>query len=309
MRAAFVLFLILALVAGGLVAYNSGYLNRFEAFREIAAELEPETPAPAPLPPADIDLPGVEPVSDGGAEQLDALEPAPADPVQPDEPPPPQPASFDHAPAGELLPGSGKGYLDRTVWSPDMCFPLEAAAYANSQVWGPGGGMAPPDKPSQCDPLNYSLPWRDNFCESRGYSNAVCEGGKGHQGQDIRPATCKKGQHWAVAAEGGIITGIGSYTVTLTAAQAPHRVYRYLHLKMGELAVAEGDVVTRGQRIGKVSNDFGGTPTTIHMHFEMRAGVAGTTTDGKPVVLHTFLPPYLSLVKAYERMQGGIGCG
>ena len=310
MRGAVVLFLLLLIGVGGLVAYNSGWLQQFEAFREIAAEVDPEGHAPEPLPPADIDIPMVEPVEDGGAEQLadEALPAAPADPVQPETPPAPEPVTFEHSPPGALLPGSGKGYLDRTAWSPDMCFPLEEAGYPNSQVYGPGGGMGPKDKPSQCDPLNYSLPWRDNFCESRGYSSPTCAGGKGHQGQDIRPASCKKGLHWAVAAEDGIVTDIGSYTVTLTSSASPHRVYRYLHLKMGELAVNEGMTVGKGDRIGKVSNDFGGTPTTIHMHFELRAGVAGVTTDGAPVVVHTFLPPYLSLVKAYERKLNGAVC-
>lgn len=309
MRFVFFLLLIAALLVGGLVAYNSGWLGDLEGVREVVDEIRPDEAPPAPLPPADINLPGDEAVADGGAEQLpdEALpageDPAPADPAAP------EPASFDHAPAGELLPKSGSGYLDRTVWSPDMCFPLEEDGFANSQVYSPGGGMGPKDKPSQCDPLNYSLPWRDNFCESRGYASPLCVSGKGHQGQDIRPATCKKGVHWAVAAEDGIITDIGTYTVTLTGAAPPHRVYRYLHLQMGGLAVTEGMGVVKGQRIGKASNDFGGTPTTIHMHFEIRAGATATSTDGKPVVLHTFLPPYLSLVKAYERKRAGQACG
>src|SRR3989338_5546342 len=174
----------------------------------------------------------------------------------------PEPVTFDHHPAGDLIAKSGSGYLDRTVWSPQMCFPFEEAAFANSQVYGPGGGMGPADKPSQCDPSNYSLPWRDNFCESRGYSSPLCANGKGHQGQDIRPATCKKDIHWVVAAEDGVITDIGTYTVTLTGSAAPHRVYRYLHMRMTQLAVGEGAVVQAGDRLGKASNDFGGTPTT-----------------------------------------------
>lgn len=268
-----------------------------------------KTPAPAVDSGPPPSLPG-EPVGDGGAEQLPD-EPLPAEPEEPAPSPTPdvpEVVSFDHHPAGDLIPKSGSGYLDRTVWSPDMCFPFEEAAYANSQVYGPGGGMGPPAKPSQCDASNYSLPWRDNFCESRGYASPLCANGKGHQGQDIRPATCKKSIHWVVAAEDGVITDIGTYTVTLTASAAPHRVYRYLHMRMPELAVAEGAVVSRGDRLGKASNDFGGTPTTIHMHFELRAGVSGTSTDGKAVMVHTFLPPYLSLVKAYERKLAGGVC-
>jgi len=78
---------------------------------------------------------------------------------------------------------------------------------------------------------------------------------------------------------------------------------------MSTLAVAEGTKVTAGQKLGKVSNDFGGTPTTIHLHFEMRAGLAGMTTDGKPVAIQTFIPPYLSLAEAYQRKLNGGTCG
>ncbi len=37
---------------------------------------------------------------------------------------------------------------------------------------------------------NYSYPWQDNFCETRDFQAGQCPGGFGHQGQDIRPATC-----------------------------------------------------------------------------------------------------------------------
>jgi murein DD-endopeptidase MepM/ murein hydrolase activator NlpD len=268
---------------------------------------EVKTPAsPEPGPPTPDDQP-----SDGGAEQpsSEPVPPAPGPPVEPATPPAPSPASFNHNPPGVVPNGQGHGYLDRTVWSPAMCWPLQDDAFANSQVYGHGGGMGPAGT-SQCDSANYTLPWRDNFCEARSRDNPLCAGGgTGHQGQDIRPATCKKNQYWAVAAEKGVITDIGSYTVTLVGSAAPHRTYRYLHMQMAALAVKEGDTVIAGQKVGKVANDFGGTPTTIHLHFELRAGVAGTTTDGKPVVLHTFLPPYMSLAEAYQRKLNGGTCG
>ena len=303
MRGWALVLILVILLALGLVGYNSGWFGRpADAPPPAGPIVVPDAPPPAE--------PG-EPVGDGGAEQLpdeDPIPPAPPAPAQPPEPPAPTPAAFEHHPAGALLPGTGSGYLDRTVWSPQLCFPFEEAAYPNSQVYGPGGGMGPPGKPSQCDPSNYALPWRDNFCESRGYATPLCANGKGHQGQDIRPATCKKNVHWVIAAEDGIITDIGSYTVTLTGSAPPHRVYRYLHMRMPELAVTEGKVVGKGDRLGRASNDFGDTPTTIHMHFEIRAGVAGTSTDGRAVKVHTFLPPYLSLVQAYERKLGGAVC-
>jgi murein DD-endopeptidase MepM/ murein hydrolase activator NlpD len=264
---------------------------------------QPPPPPPAPAAPVGI------PAAEGGAEQTpDTPLPAgPAAPVQPDNPTPPV-GDFGHHDAGDLIPGSGSGYLDRTVWAPNLCFPLESIGFANSQVYGAGGAKGPPGLTSQCDSMNYSLPWRDNFCEARGYASPVCADGQGHQGQDIRPATCKQNEYWVLAAEDGIITDIGSYTVTLTAAAAPHRVYRYLHMEMADLAVREGDSVHAGDHLGKASNDFGATPTTIHLHFEIRAGVSGVTGDGRPVVLHTFLPPYLSLVGAYQRKLDGMYC-
>lgn len=264
-------------------------------------------PSPEPGPPKADDAP-----VDGGAEQpsSEPVPPSPDPAPQPAEPPAPSPATFDHAPAGAIPAGQGPGYLDRTVWSPKMCWPMADAGFPNSQVYGPGGGMGPPGKPSQCDTLNYTLPWHDTFCEARSRANPLCAGaGTGHQGQDIRPATCKKNEHWAVAAEAGTITDIGTYTVTLVAKAAPHYTYRYLHMQMSTLAVKEGDKVAIGQKLGKVSNDFGGTPTTIHLHFELRAGVTGTTSDGKAVALQTFLPPYLSLAEAYQRKLDGKPCG
>lgn len=236
----------------------------------------------------------------------------PATPVA-DQPPvapeasSPAPEAFSHLGPSELIPGSGPGYSDRTVWAPKLCYPLADEGFANSQVWNAGGTNGPAGG-VQCDPKNYSLPWRDNFCETRSNTNALCPGGSGHQGQDIRPKTCKKDNYWAIAAETGTITNIGSYSVTLTGASPPHLQYRYLHVQMNDLAVTEGQTVKIGDHIGKVSNVFGDTPTTIHLHFEIRAGVATTTSTGQSIKTLTFLPPYLSLVDAYNRKLAGTPC-
>ena len=307
MRAPLIFLILVILAVLALVGYNSGWFGGAAApgaGPAAGASGTPATPGTASGPANEPD----EPVGDGGVEQLpDEAKPEPdADPIK--TPDVPAAATFGHFPAGDLIPKSGSGYLDRTVWSPKLCFPFADDAFANSQVYGAGGGMGPKDHPGQCDPMNYTLPWRDNFCESRGYASPLCAVGKGHQGQDIRPANCKKDKHWVVAAEDGIITDIGSYTVTLTGSAAPHRVYRYLHMQMAQLAVKEGSTVKAGDNLGHASNNFGGTPTTIHMHFEIRSGVSGTSTDGKPVVLHTFLPPYQSLVAAYDRKRAGQAC-
>ncbi|MCI4662124.1 MAG: M23 family metallopeptidase [Neomegalonema sp.] len=202
------------------------------------------------------------------------------------------------APAGALVAGSGQGVDDAIVYAPGIRFPLEQSpSFANSQVWGVGGLNGPRGQ-GQCDPLNYSFPWRDNFCETRSGTNPACVNGKGHQGQDIRPATCAKDTHWAVAVESGEIGHIGSYTVTLLGDSG--REYRYLHLNMDRLAVELGDPVSVGQRIGLVSDYFGSTSTTIHLHFEIRQVLK--RGDGR--IEKRFVPPYSSLVRAYRRLLG-----
>lgn len=197
--------------------------------------------------------------------------------------------AFTYDPPGKLVPAtSGRGRVDAKVYAPTMRFPMEVPkAFANSQVYGNGGGQGPGG--GQCDAVNYAYPWHDNYCETRSYSMPLCPAGTGHQGQDIRPGTCVKDTHWAVAAEAGTITSVGSYSVYLTAADGTR--YDYLH--MSNVAVKVGDKVTRGQRMGKVSNVFDGTPTTIHLHFNLRQSVAGVGA--------VYVPPYLSLVEAYKR--------
>ncbi len=195
----------------------------------------------------------------------------------------------NYMPAGELEPGSGNGFKDDTIYFPEMQFPLQGAAYLNSQVHRPGGQKAG----SQCAEINYNYPWRDNYCESRHRPMAMCSSGRGHQGQDIRPATCKRDTHWAVAVEDGLIAQVGKYSVTL---QTPKgTMYRYLHLNMNKLAIRESERVKKGQKIGLVSNHFNGTPTTIHLHFE-----AKDTIQYNGITQRLFLPVYSSLVHSYK---------
>lgn len=200
---------------------------------------------------------------------------------------------FTYNPPGQLVDGSGQGAADYTVYAPGMRFPIEVApAYANSQVWGNGGMNGPGG--GQCDAVNYGYPWWDNFCETRSWTTPMCPTGEGHQGQDIRPSTCDKDLHWAVAAEDGTITNIGSYSVALTTASGTR--HNYLHMEPSSLLVAVGDSVLRGDRIGRVSNAFGGTPTTIHLHYEIRQNITG--------IGDTPVPPYMSLVASYEELLG-----
>jgi len=198
---------------------------------------------------------------------------------------------FSFKPPGELLVGSGQGITSETVHVPGLRFPVEQGpAYLNSQVWGIGGARGP--RGGWNDVRNYAYPWRDNFCESRSRSTTMCPSSKGHQGVDIRPANSRKSKHWAVAVEAGRIHRIGSYSVVLIGDSGSQ--FTYLHLDRVRLAVAPGQRVARGQRIGLVSNDFAGTPTTVHLHFEIRQNL-----NGRGLIP---VPPYMSLVRAYQAM-------
>ena len=205
--------------------------------------------------------------------------------------------AFSWLPAGDLIEDSGTGQILQINYSPGMRFPIEAGqAYANSQVYNYGGYLGPTG--GQCNGANYAYAWRDNFCETRGYGTPMCPSGNGHQGQDIRPATCTDGVHQALAVADGTITSIGSYSVRLMSDDGIR--YTYLHLDKPSLEVAAGDHVTRGQAIGFVSNEFGDTSTTIHLHFEIRMAV-----DTGTGIRNTNVPPYLALVDSYERLLEG----
>lgn len=197
---------------------------------------------------------------------------------------------FTYDPPGQLASGSGKGRVDMNVYAPGIRFPIESGpAFANSQVWGHGGNSGPG---SQCDIENFSYPWHDNYCETRDWDMPLCPSGTGHQGQDIRAASCKAGVHTAVAVVDGTITSIGSYSVYLTAADGTR--FDYLHEQ--DVIVKEGQKVKRGDPIGKVSNQFGGSATTVHLHFNIHQNVAGIGA--------VYVPPYLSVVHAYETLEG-----
>lgn len=253
----------------------------------LEEEAAPADPAPAEEPAPEPEELVEEPAEDPESE----AEPEPSVPIDDAG------EEFAYMPAGELTSGSGTGQSTQINYAPAMRFPMEAAqAYANSQVYGYGGYLGPAG--GQCEADNYAYAWRDNFCETRGYSTPMCPSGTGHQGQDIRPATCQDAVHWAVAADDGTITSIGSYSVRMTTDDGVR--YTYLHLEASSLQVSPGDRVARGERLGFVSNEFNGTPTTIHLHFEIKMAV-----DTGSGIHNTNVPPYLALVESYERLLNG----
>jgi len=274
---------------------------------DVSDPADPADPAPPGNGPSDVDP--VDP--DTPAPDKPDTDPAdPADPpvdvTDPVEPPTPEP-TWSYYPPGDLEKDTGEGAATMTVFAPDMVFPVqEDPAYAQSQVYRPGG-QVPGD---QCQESNYQYPWRDNFCETRTsqWSTPYCTEQGVHLGQDIRagtPAGCRqmrgqspaeRGLYAIVAAEDGYVSNVGSYTVNV---RAGGRIYRYLHMNMARLEVSLGDKVTAGQVLGYLSNDFGGAPTTFHLHFEIKMN---TAEHG-----WTFVPPYLSLVEAYARREANPG--
>lgn len=268
----------------------------------LAASCErPTSPGPQPeQPKPDVPEPVTPPAgSDEGGSDADST-PAPEDDVLVDD----EGRTFSYRPAGDLTPGSAPDSIlvDDVVYDEKIAFPAEEPVFLNSQVYGHGGSHADVNglSPDQCNEENYSYPWRDNFCEKRGKDQYFCAQG-GHTGVDIRPATCEKAVHWAIAPEAGEIYYIGSYSVRLMADDGTW--WQFLHLDMDHLAVAEGQDVVAGQRIGKISNvffDSNGQPvsTTIHMHVDMKEAYA--PSDGDDAFIDR-VNPYMTLVAAYER--------
>ena len=257
--------------------------------------------------------PDADPVGNDGVDDvpIDGT-PDDDDPVVAPPTPPatePQPVKFEYFAPGDLIPGTGSGRVDNLVYAPDMLFPIKSApTWPQSMVYRLGGAVGG----DQCDPANYDIPWRDNFCEKRTSTRntPMCPTNKVHQGQDIRvgsAADCNalrrqakvdRGLHEVVAVEDGIIQHIGTYSVQLKGTETGN-LYSYLHMNMRRLRVSALDSVEAGDTLGFVSSDFGSTPTTFHLHFEIKAPIEG---EG---IVH--VPPYMSLVAAYERREGGVG--
>jgi len=287
---------------------------------------EPEEPEPADDATDGGQTDGEDPVN--GSDEADPVDdtsdtlPDTSDATDPEPEPEPEddvtdedvtadplPVKFEYYAPGDLIPGTGFGQGDGNIYAPDMVFPIKTApTFPQSMVYRLGGAVGG----DQCDPENFSVPWRDNFCETRSSNRntPLCPTNKVHQGQDIRvgnAADCnamrrqsaqERGLHEVVAVEDGIIQHIGTYSVKLKGTETGN-IYSYLHLNMRRLRVSALDTVEAGDTIGFVSNDFGGTPTTYHLHFEMKAPVEG---EG---IVH--VPPYMSLIAAYERREGGLG--
>jgi len=221
--------------------------------------------------------------------------------------------SFTYHGPGRLLSDTSyngqRGRPDHTVYS-QIRFPLaEAPAYANSERYRSRNRAraSEPDLTPQ-----HSYPWRDNFCEPRGFLVGQCPAGIGHQGQDIRPMQCKPapGMHRCekhddvVAVRDGVIRRLpkqeAAYLFVNTANE--HIRFRYLHMnprKMDTDNLLSGRRVREGEVIGQVSNfNKRENGTSYHLHFDIQV----PTKDG-----WVFVNPYMTLVAAYERLIGARG--
>jgi len=249
-------------------------------------------------------------------------------------------ADFKYHPPGNLIPGSGMkgnaGHANYTVYS-KIRFPIAGApAFANSQSfmnWGDcdqtgrvGMGRQGNTTAYRCRvnnlPLigdeagggNYAYPWRDNFCEHRHFFVGECPAGLGHQGQDIRPGSCKQRsigasrcepyKHDVVAVRDGmVLRAPGQSSVHIVVNAPGERLrFRYLHMLPQQLdrnEVIHGHVVREGEVIGQVGNYLRReNATTYHLHFDIQV----PTRYG-----WVFVNPYMTLVSAYERLIGGRG--
>jgi murein DD-endopeptidase MepM/ murein hydrolase activator NlpD len=257
---------------------------------------------------------------------------------QPIERPEQMSPDFTYFAPGDILPGTGSrgqsGRADSTVYA-KIRFPMaQAPAYANSQSfmnWGNcdltgriglgGRDKAAAyrcrvnDKPLLTDESkNYAYPWRDNFCEHRGYYVGQCPAGLGHQGQDIRPGFCLEHvegagrcdpyqQDVVAVSDGVIMRSPGDRSLYLVVDKpGEHIRFRYLHMNPQMLDAAgmvSGREVAEGEVLGAVGN-YGRAPggTTYHLHFDAQV----PTRDG-----WVFVNPYMTLVAAYERLIGARG--
>jgi len=246
---------------------------------------------------------------------------------------------FSYFSPGDLIPDTGwrklPGRADYHVYA-EMRFPIaNAPAYVKSQSFMPWGDCyksgreGPLGKKGaryscrvnglplvfdESAAVNFSYPWRDNFCERRDFRVGQCPGGIGHQGEDIRPADCvlfnrsadrcMPYQHTVAAVRDGMIWRrpghLGAYIVVNTENDLVR--FRYLHMNpkfMDRDNLLSGREVSQGEIIGKVGTwgDYE-SGTSYHIHFNIQVFSK---------LGWVWVNPYMTLVLAYERMIGARG--
>ena len=243
-----------------------------------------------------------------------------------------------HSP-GDLIPNTGwkkmPGRADYTVYTL-FRFPIaNAPAYIKSQSFNPWGDcyrsgktgkLGKKDSPYRCKvneipltfneaaPINFTYPWRDNFCELRDFQVGQCPGGYGHQAQDMRPANCvlfnegadrcQPYHHTVAAVHDGLVWrtpgNLGAFILWNTANEHVRAAYLHMNPKfMDADGIVTGRIVSEGEIIGKVATwgDYE-NGTSYHLHF----GLQVFTRSG-----WVWVNPYASLVASYERLIGARG--
>ena len=215
-----------------------------------------------------------------------------------------QSAEFSYRPSGDIIANTGfrkqGGHPDVMAYS-QIRFPLaKAPALVRSQSYA---------KRDRTEQPAGSMPWRDNFCESRGFEVWQCPGGHGHQGEDIRAAECppvregdkgcdSKKQAVVAVRDATVIRGPRDQAATLQInSRTEHIRFRYMHMNphaMNADGLLNGRLVEEGEKIGLVSNYLDHPAgTSRHLHFDVQV----FTRDG-----WLWVNPYAALVSAYERL-------
>jgi murein DD-endopeptidase MepM/ murein hydrolase activator NlpD len=248
-------------------------------------------------------------------------------------------SDFTYYSPGDLIPNTGwhkmPGRADYHVYA-HMSSPIaDAPSYVKSQSfmpWGDcyrsghNGPLGRKDKMYSCrvngipmpfdesSAVNFTYPWRDNFCELRNFLVGQCPGGYGHQGQDIRPGNCvlfdegsdrcEPYRHNVAAVRDGVLwRNLGNTGVYIDVNTKNDFIrFRYLHMNpkfMDADGLLSGRRVREGEIIGKVGTwgDFD-KGTSYHIHFNIQVFTK---------VGWVWVNPYMTLVAAYERQIGGRG--
>lgn len=220
---------------------------------------------------------------------------------------------FTYHPVGKLIPGTGMraplGNVDGTVFARIRFPAAEAPAFVSSQVFRRR------DKSTVSSEADLDVyRWRDNFCERRDFQVGQCPSGRGHQGQDIRGASCAQSvdskvrcrphNDAVVAVRDGMIEREAWNESFFLVTNAPGERLRFRHLHMhprllDSNSVVSGHEVKEGDTVGAMGN-YERRPglTSTHLHFELQV----PTRDGWVRV-----NPYMTLVASYEQLIGARG--
>ena len=230
--------------------------------------------------------------------------------------PEPESKAFTFHPVGKLIPGTGMraplGNVDGTVFARIRFPAVETPAFVSTQVYRRRDKSTV--APSETDPEVDIYRWRDNFCERRDFQVGQCPSGRGHQGQDIRGASCapsvdskircRPNNDAVVAVRDGMIQRESWNESFFLVTNAPGERLRFRHLHMHPRLldsnnIVSGHEVKEGDPVGAIGNyDRRPGLTSTHLHFELQV----PTRDGWVRV-----NPYMTLVAAYEHLLGQHG--